>query len=137
MKKIKPFFLFIITLLLASLLVGYFVWNKPRQNIEKAEAVEIKATDLYFAFTENEQAATAKYNGKILLVTGIVSSSIKNQEGKTTVQLQTDNLLFGVNCTFEKEMELETGTKISVKGMCSGFTTDVILIRCYLLKKST
>lgn len=137
MIKLKTVLLIFIPVMIACLVVGYFVWNKPKQNIEKAKAVEVKATDLYLAFIENEQAATVKYNGKILLVTGNVSTVSKNLQGKTIVQLQTSDFLFGVNCTLEKEVDIEVGTKITIKGVCSGFTSDVILIRCYLLKKYT
>ncbi len=137
MLKLKTVLLIFIPVMIACLVVGYFVWNKPKQNIENANAIEVNATSLFSEFSENEQAATVKYNGKILLVTGNVSTVSKNLQGKTIVQLQTTDFLFGVNCTLEKEVEIEVGTKITLKGVCSGFTSDVILIRCYLLKKIT
>ena len=68
-------------------------------------------------------------------VTGAVAGINTNQEGKTIVQLQSNDALFGVNCTMEKETGIKQGETVTIKGVCSGFTTDVILIRCYLIKQ--
>ena len=116
----------------------YANWNKAPQSIENAESIKINAAHLFREFAENEQLATQTYNGKVLEITGIVSSIATNQEGKTIVQLQADDLMFGINCTMEKDPGIiNEGDNVSIKGFCSGFTTDVILIRCYLIKKTT
>jgi hypothetical protein len=136
MKKRSPIFYILFAVLIgAAILFIYSKWNKAPASIENADAVELNATDLFLAFSENEQQATQTYNGKVLEITGIVSSTATNQEGKTIVQLQTDDPLFGINCTMEKEHEIKEGETVTIKGICSGFTTDVILIRCYLIKK--
>ncbi len=131
----------LITFILLAVLIGaaiffiYTKWNKAPESIENVDAVQLTATDLFHAFAENEQQATKTYNGKVLEITGIVSSTATNQEGKTIVQLQSHDPLFGINCTMEKEEMIKEGETVTLKGICSGFTTDVILIRCYLLKK--
>ncbi|QNA45060.1 OB-fold protein [Lacibacter sediminis] len=132
----------LIVFILVSVLIGaaiffiYAKWNKAPKNIENAESVKINAADLFREFSENEQQATETYNGKVLEITGIVSSTETNQEGKTIVQLQTNDPLFGINCTMEKETGIKEGETVTIKGVCSGFTTDVILIRCYLINKT-
>ena len=133
----------LIVFILLAVLIGttiffiYTKWNKAPASIEKADAVQLNATDLFRAFSENEQQAMQTYNGKVLEITGIVSSTATNQEGKTIVQLQSHDPLFGINCTMEKEEMIKEGEAVIIKGICSGFTTDVILIRCYLIKKTT
>lgn len=121
----------------AAIFFIYAKWNKAPESIENAESVKINAAELFRAFAENEQLATQTYNGKVLEITGIVSSTATNQEGKTIVQLQSHDPLFGINCTMEKEEMIKEGETVTLKGVCSGFTTDVILIRCYLSKKTT
>ena len=118
----------------AAILFIYTKWNKAPESIENAGAVQLNATDLFRAFSENEQQATQTYNGKVLEITGIVSSTATNQEGKIIVQLQSHDPLFGINCTMEKEEMIKEGEAVTIKGICSGFTTDVILIHCYLIK---
>lgn len=118
-----------------ALFLFYAKWNKPHENVESLAGIKLNAADLFQQFSENEQQATKAYNGKVLEVTGLVSDIEKNQEGKTIVQLQTNDLMFGINCTLEKETTLKKGEAVTIKGVCSGFTTDVILIRCYLIKK--
>lgn len=135
-RSFIAFILFAISIGAASLLF-YTKWNKPHKSVENADAVQIYADDLFSAFSENEQQATQKYNGKVLEITGIVSSTASNQEGKTIVQLQTNDPLFGINCTMEKNTGIKQGETVTIKGVCSGFITDVILIRCYLIKKTT
>ncbi len=134
-KRSLIVFILFAVLIGAAILFLYTKWNKAPESVENAEAVKISATDLFREFLENEQQATQTYNGKVLEITGIVSSTATNQEGKTIVQLQTNDPLFGINCTMEKEAMVKEGETVTLKGVCSGFTTDVILIRCYLIKK--
>jgi cytochrome c-type biogenesis protein CcmE len=136
-KRSLIIFILLAVLIGTAILFIYTKWNKAPESIDKADAVQINATDLFREFSENEQQATQTYNGKVLEITGIVSSIATNQEGKTIVQLQTNDPLFGINCTMEKEEMIKEGETVTLKGVCSGFTTDVILIRCYLSKKTT
>ena len=133
-RSIIIFILFAV-LIGAALFFFYTKWNKPPESVEKADAVQLNADDLFRAFSENEQQATQTYNGKVLEITGIVSSTATNQEGKTIVKLQTSDLMFGINCTMENDPGIKHGENVTIKRVCSGFTTDDILIRCYLIKK--
>jgi tRNA_anti-like len=118
----------------STVLLLYNNWNRPHTNIKRVDAVKITATALYREFSEAEQTATEKYTGKVLEVTGIVQSVSANQDGKMLLQLQTDDPMFGINCSLEQDADVREGTTVRLKGICSGFTTDVILIRCYLIK---
>ena len=119
----------------AASLIIYAKWNKPHENVEDITGIKVNAADLFQAFSENEQQATNTYNGKVIEVTGTVAAIEKNQQGKTIVQLNSNDPLFGVNCTMEHDADVKQSETVNIKGVCSGFTTDVILIRCYLIKK--
>lgn len=96
--------------------------------------MKISSNELFREFSENEKQATEKYNGKVLEVSGTVTAVETNQEGQTIIRLQTDDLMFGINCTMEKKTTVKKGSAVIIKGSCSGFTTDVILIHCYFIK---
>lgn len=136
-KRMLIVFILFAVLIGSALLLIYSKWNKAPGSIEKADAVQLNAVGLFREFSENEQQATEAYNGKVIETTGIVGSTVTNQEGKIIVQLQTNDPLFGINCTMEKDPGVKQGETVTIKGVCSGYTTDVILIRCYLIKKTT
>jgi tRNA_anti-like len=135
MKQIKILILLIFILaLLGSSYAWFFVWNKPQQNVKSATAIPVQATVLFSEYSSNEKNANTKYIDKIVEVSGKVSTVSKNSEGKTVVLLQTDDLMFGVNCTMEEDVEIKEGEAVSLKGICTGYLTDVVLIRCYKTK---
>ena len=122
-------------LLALAIYVWFFVWNKPALNIEKAKAITIEASALFDEYSANEKAANAKYIDKVLEVSGEVTNVSKNAEGLTVIMLKTNDLMFGVNCTMEeKEVECKAGDKLTLKGICTGYLTDVVLIRCHRVK---
>ncbi|NCU03111.1 MAG: hypothetical protein GXC73_03915 [Chitinophagaceae bacterium] len=134
-KRFYFLLLFLLITISISLVVIYYAWNKPHEDIEHSSGIQLTATDLFRAFSEQEKQATEKYSGKVLEVTGIVSAVTVNQQGNSIISLQSDDLMFGINCTMEKATTVKKGSTVTIKGLCSGFTTDVILIRCYLINK--
>jgi hypothetical protein len=43
--------------------------------------------------------------------------------------------MFGINCTMEeKDGNIKEGDEVVLKGICTGYLTDVVLIRCYKIK---
>jgi hypothetical protein len=132
MKQMKAILISLLFVaLLGSAYAWFFVWNKPQQNIKQASAISINATDLFNAYFLNEAEANKTYVNKVVAVTGEVSNVGTNNEGKTVVLLKSDDLMFGVNCTLEVAAPIKNGETITLKGLCTGFLTDVVLIRCY------
>jgi hypothetical protein len=132
MKQMKAILISLLFVaLLGSAYAWFFVWNKPQQNIKQASAISINATDLFNAYSLNEAEANKTYINKVVAVTGEVSNVGTNNEGKTVVLLKSDDLMFGVNCTLEVAAPIKNGETITLKGLCTGFLTDVVLIRCY------
>lgn len=115
---------------LAVLAIFYF-FNKPHRNISNETAIAITADSLFKAY-ENENNANALYLDKALTVSGLVNEMSKNQQGQDVILLRTDDPLFGVACTVKKgqTVSVKQGEKITVKGICSGYTSDVVLRDC-------
>lgn len=132
----KKYFLAIIVVVAASCLAyAYYIWNEPARDVSNEKALTITATALFDSFTSNEQSANAQYLNKAIEVTGIVTNVKKNQAGETVVYLQSDDPVFGVNCTFkEYPGTIQKGNTITFKGICTGYLSDVILNEGILIK---
>lgn len=119
--------------LLAGAAYAWYVWNKPARNVQHEEALAINAQALFDAFNTNEAQANQLYLNKAIAVTGNVAGLAKNKEGKTVVSLQTTDPMFGVQCTLLQPNSLPAvGATVTIKGICTGFLMDVILIDAYL-----
>lgn len=124
----------IIPLLLLAVIgagVGFYMYNKPVTKMAQMKVDEaVSAEQLFTAYEADEAAANAKYLDKVVEVKGKVVKSNKDEE-KTTIMLDTGDMLANIMCQMEdKTIELpKEGTTVTVKGLCSGYLTDVVLIR--------
>lgn len=126
-------------LLLVVVLIGgivaYNIYNKPFSEMEQAKVDFILPAAALFADYETDEAtANGKYNDKILLVTGKVLEVSKDEDGITKVVLESEGM-FGVVCkldelTEHERTEFEVGEQVSFKGICTGYLSDVVLVRC-------
>ena len=115
----------------------------PEATSAIAEAIEITAEELLHAYRADDTAAEAEYKGKILRVTGVVSSTGKNMVGTAFVKLSGSGIeAFRVRCMFDKDyefagtplVELERQT-ITVQGECDDFVSpDVTMKDCVLVQ---
>ncbi len=116
---------------------GYYEYNRPVAGTEKKKAdVEISASDLLAAFEADEAAANSQYSGKVIQVNGIIGS-MESKESGNKISIQTDNPMSGVICEMEDGQDissLNTGETVTVKGVCTGFLSDVVLVRSSLVK---
>lgn len=135
MKKKALIILITLLIIIISAILFFYTWNKPHQNLEEVAGIKIGATELFHAFMEDEQAALKTYNGKVLTVTGTISAISRNNDGKQVLVLQSDDPLFGINCSMEQEAAVHEASTVTIKGICTGYTSDVILIRCYLINQ--
>jgi hypothetical protein len=137
MKQFKTVLLSVT--ILAALAAGYvwlFIWNKPKTNVEQAKGIQVEAKVLFQSYSSNEQQANAAYLEKIVEVTGEVKTVTRNAEGFMVVLLKTDDPMFGINCTLEQnEVVMKEGETVTLKGICTGYLTDVVVIRCIVIKK--
>ena len=113
--------------------VGYYLYNKPLESMagKKAE-VALSATDLYAAFDLDEQAANAKYLGKVIEVSGTVVSVSAGDDGTPSVLLDSGGAMGGVICRMDASLAtaFQEGQQITLRGECTGKLLDVELARC-------
>lgn len=115
--------------------IGYRMYNKPHRAVEDEEAIAVTAAELFQAFETDEAAANEQYLDKVLAVTGKVSESYINQDGRTVILLSTDNLMYGIQCTLERNYTSAPGSMLTIKGICTGYLSDVILVRAVVVEK--
>jgi len=128
-------------LVLAVAGYGWYVFNKKPADVRRQKAdMEINAKDLLQLFQQNETAADARYVDKVIIVSGIVQSMQTDAQGKTTISLDTGDPMAAVTCSFYNEETaavkqiINKGSRVHVKGICTGMLSDVILNKCSLVK---
>ncbi|WP_205514418.1 OB-fold protein [Longitalea arenae] len=111
---------------LAGLLIYFY--NKPR-NLAAETGIPITATELYAQFTSDQLQANQAYLNKVLQVSGRVLNIKNSRYAGSTVVLYTGDPTCTVSCRFNKEhnLSVKPGDKITVKGICSGYFSDVVL----------
>jgi tRNA_anti-like len=135
-KILKWVLLSIIVIGTTGGIVAYKMWNKPHRNVEEAKAIKVTATQLAVAYESNEPEANSDYLDKVIEVTGEINEISKNQKGETVITLKGTDM-GGVICTLESAMPAttKTGATVVVRGICTGYLTDVVLVRCIVETK--
>ena len=113
---------------------AYYGFNKTHSDMQKQKPVAtLNASQLFEQFSQNESEANKNYTGKIIEVSGTIYSIEEGDQNDINILLMEDGEMFGVSCNAvktENNSLLEKGDPIIIKGECSGFLSDVILIRC-------
>lgn len=133
MKKIL---ILLIVLAIVGAGYGYYMYNKPVESLKSKDAdITVSADQLIRDYETDEKAANEKYLGKVVLVSGKITE-ITNEEGKKKVSLESSNPISAVICEMEENKtteSLKAGDNIKVKGMCSGYLSDVILVQSLVI----
>lgn len=112
--------------------IGYYMYNKPVASLEKKKPdVSVTANQIIADYESDEKAANDKYLGKVVEVSGKVST-IMDEGGKVKVHLETDNPMALVICELEDGKDaghIQAGEQAKVKGLCSGYLSDVVLVQ--------
>jgi len=127
-------------LIIAVLLVGvlsfvgvyYFVFYRPThhvRDIASEEAIVVSAKDIVKEFQTNESASNTKYLNKVAEISGEVIEAKKDQTGKPTVTLKSDDSFSNVFVTLrgDKQLEVKGGATITIRGVVTGFLSDVVI----------
>lgn len=137
MKKIV---IILLLILLGGLAIGYYLYNKPKTDYTDVKAeLNLTALELFNAFNRDEQKAMPLYQNKVLAVSGTVSLIEKNQKNETVIYLASEDPMFGVQFTMLSSdsvnyIKLEPGNTTTLKGLCVGFTNDVVLTNATVQK---
>lgn len=137
--KLKIVLVILLVGLLSAVIVWKWVFIKADVSVGSKKAdVKIEASTLLKKFETNEDSANSLYLNKVILVTGTVDNLTKNEQG-VSVYLKNKKEASGVMCGFDKTSIdtsiVKPGVQIDVKGICSGFNIDdVVLSKCSLVK---
>ena len=110
-------------------------------NTDEESYIAVTAVELSRAYDNNKVAADAKYDGRLLEVSGIISDIGKDIMDDPYVSLKGIEMsLFGVQCMFPRSSEsdlidLSNGQNITLRGRLSGeLIGNVILRSCSISK---
>jgi hypothetical protein len=100
-------------------------YQQEAENKTEIQYIEVSADDIFSAFEENEIAAEAKYKGKAVKITGIVSEiNSKSTLISANILFKVEGSMFGcVQCNFNSENSkalatVEKGQTITIVGTC-------------------
>ena len=115
--------------------IGQFE-RRPEKASEKSEVAVVSAKELLAAFITDEAKANATYVGtteQAIRVNGTIRSIDSGDGALVNVVLETDDAMSGVVCEFAQAdlpTDWKPGMNVGLKGICTGYLTDVILNRC-------
>ena len=128
-----------ISILILVAVDAYWQYNKPSRNLKQENAdLSITATELYRQCSENVTEANGQYLDKVLLVRGRLQSINRGEAGSLNLILDAGSEMGGIICEFPKGnlppgMNLQTGKELTIKGQCTGFLMDVVLVKCVIV----
>ena len=131
----------VITVLIFGMLgafLAYTMYNKPHVDVAETTAdISITANTLLNEFSTDETTANVKYLDKIVAVKGDISA-IKIEKAKGIITLKTNDDFGSILChlseaSTQKISDLKEGQTITVKGICTGFLMDVVLVKSEII----
>ena len=141
LKKNKLIIISILLILISGIGIGIeLMFNKPHISVEQSKAdIFVSANTFLNDFESNENKANTKYLEKIVEVTGTVSNlSINKDKGIITLENHGSmgNILCHLSQTETKKIKnINKGNSITIKGICTGYLMDIVLIKCVIENK--
>ena len=124
--------------LIAAFSSIYYVFNMPRRNLAKENAVySLEAKQLMSEFKKDENSSNTKYHDKAISVNGEIKG-IRTLDNHSMV-FSLEDAMEGVSCTVDsadvvgyssKLSTVKIGSKATFKGRCSGMLMDIQVINC-------
>ncbi|MEO8147062.1 MAG: hypothetical protein ABI723_05455 [Bacteroidia bacterium] len=137
--KLKIILAFLVICSLGAL-YGYYMYNKPVGSVSEINPdYKLDAKTLQALYEGNEKLSDQKYLGKVIEVSGNILSVETDAKGNINVLLETDNPVSAVSCSIDSKSgneaaQLMQGQKVILKGYCSGYLSDVVMVRCVVVK---
>jgi len=132
----------IITIILGigiiSLFIAYQIYNKPHVNVSDTKSdITITADQIINDFSSDETKANRSYLDKIIKISGVISE-LKVVKQKGIITLKTNHDFGSILCHLsdkasQKINSLKEGQTLTLKGICTGFLMDVILVKCEII----
>jgi len=112
-------------------------YNKPSVDVTNLDAdLVINVDEILKDFQKDEEKANLKYTNNIIEVHGEISK-ISTVDGNATITLKDNQFDSNVICNVQPQenkevLQLKKGDQISLKGICTGYLLDVILVKCVI-----
>jgi hypothetical protein len=102
--------------------------NNHRQ-VQSEIGIVITSDSLVAKYQADEKLANSLYLNKAVVVTGVILSIDKNQEGKTTLVIGRSESFSNVSVTMTSNTPItqKVGESITIKGLCTGALSDVVI----------
>ena len=120
--------------LIAAIAFGvyYYVFvysSQHRRQVQSEIGIVITSDSLVAKYQADEKLANSLYLNKAVVVTGVILSIDKNQEGKTTLVLGRSDSFSNVSVTMISTAPItqKIGESITIKGLCTGTLSDVVI----------
>ena len=112
--------------------VYYYIFVYSSNNHRKVQSetgIVITSDSLVAKYQADEKLANSLYLNKAVVVTGVLLSIDKNQEGKTTLVLGRSDSFSNVSVTMISTAPItqKVGESITIKGLCTGALSDVVI----------
>ena len=123
----------VIALIAAIAFIVYyyvFVYSiQHRRQVQSETGIVITSDSLVAKYQADEKLANSLYLNKAVVVTGVILSIDKNQEGKTTLVLGRSDSFSNVSVTMISTAPItqKVGESITIKGLCTGALSDVVI----------
>ena len=136
MKKV----ILVILLLAVASGIGYYIYNKPPEGVVNKKAdYSLSPSELLAEFQKDEEAANAKYLGKVVELKGAILEIVPGEDMEMQLILDTGDIMSRVSCVMDEEYntflerKLKSGDTVTIKGFCTGMTMDVVIDRCVIV----
>lgn len=135
----KKIFWPVLIIAVAALLI--YVCNeynrKPADLSGTKPAYSLSAIELANEFANDETAATSKYAGKIIEVSGVIDAVEYRQD--SLINILMGDGLHKVSCQLDDNHKMNDKyyrpqDAVTVRGMCTGFLINVEFNRCVIVK---
>jgi len=143
-KTVRYLIILLLIVIVTGALYFYKEYNrKNKDTIQRKADYTIAAVLIIKEFETDESSARKKYSDKVIRTEGIVKDIIKDDHGFYSVMLGDAASMSSVKCSMDSVHNadaagLQTGTQVSIKGICAGFNadellgSDVVLVRCVI-----
>jgi hypothetical protein len=139
-KRAKKYRIFLAAALFIAVMVGLYGYSEYNRSLPDTHYLEpafrLEASNFIKQFETDESKANAKYADQTISVHGI-AHTIETTDTTATVFLNDGYSGTSVVCQFGGESNKETkdlkkGALVTIKGICSGYLMDVVMVRCVL-----
>jgi hypothetical protein len=123
-------------LTLTVMIYAAYLYFKPVQSLKRLDSTfSVSAVELVNDYESNEIDANEKYLNKIIEVKGSIDDIEINEMG-INIKLDAQNDISSVVFEMEKKSvisELHIGDIVVIKGICTGYLMDVVLVQGIIL----